>query len=163
MKPIKTVHHYFGIALYTFCMLALLVTAYKVGKRNTPEPIKTVVHDTIHHNSRYIPSGSYTGLDVKITVYQATEAQCDDTPLLTASGAKIDVNAFPRWIAISQDLKGLINFGDTVYIDSKYEWFSGWYVVQDVMNKRAKKTVDILMPKWATGDCFRGTLLFIPK
>jgi len=46
---------------------------------------------------------------VTATVYHAVEGQTDSTPLITASGKKINANnpASHRWIAVSRDLEPL--------------------------------------------------------
>ncbi len=46
-------------------------------------------------------------------------------------------------VAVSYDFinKGLIHYGDLLYIDC----FSKWYLVEDTMNKRFTKRVDIFL------------------
>ena len=86
---------------------------------------------------------------VKATMYHPVEEQCDDTPLITADGSKIDpykVSSW-NWIAVSQHMLtrngGPLNYGDTVYIfgtDHK----DGMYVIKDCMNKRKTNQIDFL-------------------
>ena len=47
-----------------------------------------------------------TPINVKATMYHPVEAQCDDTPLITADGSRIcPINVSDwNWIAVSQDL-----------------------------------------------------------
>lgn len=83
------------------------------------------------------------GIQVTATAYNATEAQCDDTPTITASNQKVR----PGIIALSRDLeKSLgLKFGDIVMLDGEV---IGLFEFQDRMNKRKKKSVDIFMEKY---------------
>ena len=86
---------------------------------------------------------------VKATMYHPVEEQCDDTPLITADGSKIDpykVSSW-NWIAVSQHMLtrngGPLNYGDTVYIFGT-EHKDGMYVIKDCMNKRKTNQIDFL-------------------
>lgn len=87
--------------------------------------------------------------DVTITTYNPTKAQCDDTPLITACGGRIDTIALRnkelKWCALSRDLLEVYSYGDTidVYIRDGHE-YNGRYVVMDTMNKRFTNYIDIL-------------------
>ena len=77
------------------------------------------------------------------------EEQCDDTPLITADGSRIDpykVSSW-NWIAVSQHMLtrngGPLNYGDTVYILGT-EHKDGVYVIKDCMNKRKTNQIDFL-------------------
>ena len=75
-------------------------------------------------------------IEVEITAYNAEEAQTDSTPLITASGKKVQEN----YCALSRDIEkefGL-EFGDIVHIEGY-----GDFEFQDRMNKRIKRGVDI--------------------
>ena len=86
---------------------------------------------------------------VKATMYHPVEEQCDDTPLITADGSKIDpykVSSW-NWIAVSQHMLtrngGPFNYGDTVYVlGTKHK--DGVYVIKDCMNKRKRNQIDFL-------------------
>jgi len=83
---------------------------------------------------------------VTLTTYNASVDQCDSTPLVTASGFKID-SLHPgrhRIIAISRDLKKLFKFGQKVKLSNAGR-FNGVYYVHDVMNKRFTKKIDVLI------------------
>jgi 3D (Asp-Asp-Asp) domain-containing protein len=72
--------------------------------------------------------------------------QTDDTPLITASGAKI-TKGKPyehRWLAVSRDLLDDYPFGSIVYITGVGK-YNGYWKVQDVMNKRYKNSIDLLV------------------
>jgi 3D (Asp-Asp-Asp) domain-containing protein len=81
---------------------------------------------------------------VTLTTYKATESETDSTPNITASGFKITNPKKHRIIAVSRDLKKKYKFGQKVRIvgAGKYD---GTYRVHDVMNKRYKNRIDILI------------------
>ena len=81
---------------------------------------------------------------VTLTTYSATEAETDSTPNITASGLKITNPKRQRIIAVSRDLKRKMKWGSKVRIvgAGKYD---GTYRVHDLMNKRYKKRIDILV------------------
>ena len=80
---------------------------------------------------------------VTLTVYNPVESQCDDTPLITANGTKIDLEKLKKgeikYCAVSRDLLSEIPYGSIIYIEGY-----GEYEVVDTMNKRIKMGVDIL-------------------
>ena len=86
---------------------------------------------------------------VKATMYHPVEEQCDDTPLITADGSKIDPYKVSNWnwIAVSQHMLkrngGPFDYGDTVYIFGT-EHKDGVYVIKDCMNKRKRNQIDFL-------------------
>ena len=77
---------------------------------------------------------------VAVTTYTPSVEETDSTPLITASGFKINpVNPKrQRIIAVSRDLKKKYKFGNKVRITGIGK-LSGTYTVRDVMNKRYKK------------------------
>jgi 3D (Asp-Asp-Asp) domain-containing protein len=88
----------------------------------------------------------YEVIEVTATTYKATENETDSTPLVTASGFKINPKKAKqhRIIAVSRDLKRKYKFGTRVKVSGAGK-YSGEYVVRDVMNKRYKKRIDILI------------------
>jgi len=90
--------------------------------------------------------GPVTPIIVTATTYRPTEGETDTTPNITASGFKIDLNNPKRHkiIAVSRDLKRKWPFGSKVYIKGVGK-HDGIYIVRDVMNKRYKKRIDILI------------------
>ena len=87
---------------------------------------------------------------VTATIYHADPKQTDSTPFITASNKIIDsINpAKHRWIAVSRDLESLgFTFGACVYIEGISEELDGEWEVQDRMNKRWKKRIDLLVNK----------------
>jgi len=88
-------------------------------------------------------------LSVTATCYQPFATQCDESPLETADGSHIDPNnpLKHRWVAISRDLKGkYLQFNDTIIVQGAGK-YNGRWIVKDVMNKRFKRTIDLLVGK----------------
>lgn len=84
---------------------------------------------------------------VTATVYHAVEGQCDDSPLVTASGAKISSaeSAYEhRYLAVSRDLLDVFPYGTMVEVSGCGE-LDGVYTVADTLNKRYKGYIDILI------------------
>ena len=83
---------------------------------------------------------------VTVTTYKATSEETDSTPNITASGFKISKKnpKKHRIIAVSRDLKRKLKFGQRVRLRNAGK-YNGEYVVRDVMNKRYKKRIDILI------------------
>ena len=99
----------------------------------------------------------------RITYYNATESQCDDSPLITASNKKIDIEGLKdgsvRWCALSRNLLsrwgGPYNYGDKIIIYSSDPEVRGIWFVEDTMNSRYRNTLDILVygrPKFGKTD-----------
>ena len=83
---------------------------------------------------------------VTLTCYQPVKSQCNNQPLVTADGSKINLHHLKRgrikWCAVSRDLLYLFpkNKPKRVHIEG-----FGVYEVSDVTNKRFKHRVDILV------------------
>ena len=83
---------------------------------------------------------------VTLTCYQPVKSQCDKEPLVTADGSKINLHHLKRgsikWCAISRDLLYLFpkNKPKRVFIEG-----FGVYEVKDIMHKRHKHRIDILI------------------
>lgn len=90
-----------------------------------------------------------------LTIYNPEAGQCDATPLITASNAKIDVDKLRkneiRWMALSRDLlkrwNGAFSYGDTVRVTAGDESIDGLWVIKDNMNKRFRNRGDLLFHK----------------
>lgn len=83
---------------------------------------------------------------VTLTTYSPTVGETDSTPHLTASGFKIDTLNPKRHkiIAVSRDLKKKWKFGTRVRIKNAGK-YNGIYTIKDVMNKRFKNHIDLLI------------------
>jgi 3D (Asp-Asp-Asp) domain-containing protein len=98
---------------------------------------------------------------VSVTTYSPTIEQTDSTPLITASGYKINP-ANPkrqRITAVSRDLKRKYKFGKKVRITGIGK-LSGTYTIRDVMNKRFKNRVDILIGEGDKQTSFKNAKLY---
>ncbi len=98
---------------------------------------------------------------VTVTTYSPSVEETDSTPLITASGFKINpINPKKqRIIAVSRDLKRKYKFGKKVRITGIGK-LSGTYTVRDVMNKRYRKRVDILIGEDDKQTSFRKAKLY---
>ena len=80
---------------------------------------------------------------VTLTTYNAVVSQCDDSPLITADGTKIDMKKLKKgkikYCAVSRDLLWCIPLGSVVHIEGH-----GYYEVRDTMNERFNHHIDIL-------------------
>ena len=95
---------------------------------------------------------------VTATVYHAVEGQCDDSPLVTASGAKIasaDSAYEHRYLAVSRDLLDVFPYGTMVEVSGCGE-LDGIWVVQDTMNRRYKGYIDLLINPDMKGGKWEG-------
>lgn len=95
---------------------------------------------------------------VTATVYHAVEGQCDDSPLVTASGANISSaeSAYDhRYIAVSRDLLDVFPYGTKVEVSGCGE-LDGIYEVQDTMNRRYKGYIDLLINPDMKGGKWEG-------
>lgn len=83
---------------------------------------------------------------VTLTIYSPIIGETDSTPNITASGFKIDIDNPGKHniIAVSRDLKRKWKFNQKVRI-RKAGKYNGVYTIKDVMNKRHKKRIDILV------------------
>lgn len=83
---------------------------------------------------------------VTVTTYKVKEFKHDRYGDITASGVKLTKHNPKRLriIAVSRDLKKSFKFGDSVLIVGTGT-HDGMYVVHDLMNKRWKKRIDILI------------------
>lgn len=83
---------------------------------------------------------------VTLTCYQPVRSQCNEEPLVTADGSRINLHHLKanklRWCAVSRDLLYLFpkDRPKRVLIEGY-----GIYFVKDVMNKRHRHRIDILI------------------
>ncbi len=77
-------------------------------------------------------------IEVEVTAYSPSKAQTDNNPFQTASGKIVTPSELEQLgiVAVSRDLikEYDIKWGDTVWLA---------FTVEDTMNKRVEKTVDI--------------------
>ena len=132
--------------------LTVIIIVLLSGKRVETEEQKLL---------KLIETGKLDYDVVKVTMYTVDPKQTDDTPLITASGFIID-SLHPekhRIIAVSRDLKRKYNFGTKVFVKGTGKW-DGIYSVEDLMNKRWKKKIDILVNPDLGYDSFAGIRIY---
>ena len=118
----------------------------------------------IHNLKRDIEELKRTTIGkVTVTMYQPETRQTDSSPYVTASGFKLDKKnpKKDRVIAVSRDLLDRLKFGDKVILEGIGEW-SGEYVVHDVMNKRFRNRIDILINPGDEATMFKEAKLMLP-
>lgn len=80
---------------------------------------------------------------VTLTTYNPTKAQCDNTPLITANGTRIDIIKLKqnkiKYCAVSRDLLWCLPYGSKIEIEGH-----GIYEVVDTMHPRFNHHIDIL-------------------
>ena len=76
--------------------------------------------------------------EVTTYAYTASIEECDDDPTITASGCDIYIGV----VAVSHDLHKTWGFGTKLYINGV-----GMRIVEDLMNRRHKKSIDIYIPE----------------
>jgi 3D (Asp-Asp-Asp) domain-containing protein len=90
-------------------------------------------------------------ITVSASVYFPEHNQTDSTPFITADGSRINKKnpGKQRWIAVSRDLHsrwgGEISYGDSLMVTGISEELDGYYIVKDVMNRRIRNRIDILV------------------
>lgn len=75
--------------------------------------------------------------DVAVTSYNNDINQTDDTPNVTASNRPVREGM----VAVSRDFLSYVKYGDLMYVDC----FDRWFIVDDTMNKRFTKRIDIFL------------------
>ena len=98
---------------------------------------------------------------VTVTTYTISEGETDSTPLITASGYKLDsINPKKqKVIAISRDLKRKYKFGQKVRVKGAGK-LDGIYTVRDLMASRWRKKIDILINPEDKGTKLRRVKLY---
>lgn len=148
------------ILLITGFIFGCVITYTSLPRKRSVIVIKPP--NTVHHN---IKDTSYTVTHVAVTCYRPIKAECDNDPLTTSDGSRINLNHLKcgkiKWCAISQDLLYLFPKGK-----QKKVWIDGFglYEVMDVMNKRHKHKVDLLIhPKNAMRIKIDNVKIKIPR
>lgn len=101
---------------------------------------------------------------VTLTTYVPTARETDSTPHITASGYRIDTSNPKKHhiIAVSRDLKRKWGFNRKVRI-RKAGKYNGTYTIKDVMNKRFKNRIDILVGKNDKPIKLKGVQIYAVK
>jgi 3D (Asp-Asp-Asp) domain-containing protein len=123
-----------NIILVIICLIPInMLILWNILERSVTEAKLTIENDDFKQA-------------VTVTTYSPTRGQTDDTPDLTASGFKIDLHnpGKHRIIAVSRDLKKYLKFGEKVVISNTGK-YDGIWQVEDVMNRRWKNKIDLLI------------------
>lgn len=85
--------------------------------------------------------------NMTLTSYRSVKSQTDDSPFWTSIGERVNNHG----VAVSQDLlkSGAVRYGDMLYIEGQ-----GFKVVNDTMNARMKKSIDIWLESAADEKAF---------
>ena len=137
--------------LYLIVIVALFALAMSKPKERIVEVVEEVEREVIVERESEI----YV---VTATVYHAVEGQCDDSPLVTASGAAISSaeSAYEhRYLAVSRDLLDVFPYGTMVEVSGCGE-LDGRWVVADTMNRRYKGYIDLLINPDMKGGKWEG-------
>ena len=128
----------------------LVITACAPQKRleapaepSRPEPVRIEESHPMFSEAREC----YIFNPAVVTVYHPVMSQTDSTPLETADGTWIDLDALARgelrYCAVSRDLLarwgGPLEYGDTITVRGCGD-FDGEWVIHDTMNRRYGKT-----------------------
>lgn len=130
MKNLVNIEKYaIGFLLGTAVTLIML---YFVNPTFNTPCIQEHIVDTVYIDT----------ITAKATYYNPVKAQTDNTPTITSDGTKLNKNS--KSVAISRDLQKKLPFGSKIkLIYPKH--LSGIYVVNDLLNKRYKQRVDIMV------------------
>lgn len=86
---------------------------------------------------------NYKSYNLEVTAYSPSVDECDDDPFIAASGEFVD----DFTVAVSQNMrKNGWDFGEFVYIPDHNKF----YKINDVMNKRFTKRIDVF--KWTKAE-----------
>lgn len=136
--------------MYCFIIAWLLIACVVIWAEK-PEVV-------IEEKKVYVEVESEVTYVVTATVYHAVDGQCDDSPLVTASGAKISSaeSAYEhRYLAVSRDLLDVFPYGTMVEVSGCGE-LDGIYCVVDTMAKRYKGYIDLLINPDMKGGKWEG-------
>jgi 3D (Asp-Asp-Asp) domain-containing protein len=134
-----------------FLTIAMFIPHNMINSQMSEEEIADIIIEKKH-----IPYDVVT-----VTTYTVSEGQTDSTPLITASGYKLDsINPKKqKVIAISRDLKRKYKFGQRVRVKGAGK-LDGVYTVRDLMARRWTKKIDILINPNDEGTKIRRVKLY---
>ena len=115
-------------------------------KYNKPPNLQHYKRNKVNIRKGNVNSDNHITTHVTLTCYQPLVSQCDNEPFTTSDGSKINLKHLKhgqiKWCAISRDLLYLFPKDKPKKI-----WIEGYgeYEVRDVMNKRYKHSIDLLI------------------
>ena len=132
-----------NIMILTFIVTAL-ATFLSIGNYEKPVEVVEMTMDEV------LSENIIAKKNITLTYYNPVKEQCDNTPLITADGSKIDIKKLNagklRWCAVSRDLLQIYSYGDEIWIESENPEIRGYWVVKDTMNHKKENSVDLLLP-----------------
>lgn len=134
----------FSLALASLVsVLCHQVNTVQEINKNLQEKVDKLQTEDIIITSMFKPNLTdtvrYDLKDVTVTSYNNLTSQTDNTPNITATNRPVREGI----VAVSPDLlkKGIVHYGDLLYISC----FDKWYVVEDTMNPRFEKRIDVFL------------------
>ena len=115
-------------------------------KYNKPPNLQHYKRNKVNIRKGNVNRDKHITTHVTLTCYQPLTSQCDNEPFTTSDGSKINLKHLKhgeiKWCAISRDLLYLFPKDKPKKI-----WIEGYgiYEVRDVMNKRYKHSIDLLI------------------
>ena len=134
-----------------FLTIAMFIPHNMINSQMSEEEVADIIIEKKH-----IPYDVVT-----VTTYTVSKGETDSTPLITASGYKLD-SLNPKKhkvIAISRDLKRKYKFGQKVRVKGAGK-LDGIYTVRDLMASRWRKKIDILINPDDDGTKIRRVKLY---
>jgi 3D (Asp-Asp-Asp) domain-containing protein len=112
-----------------------------------------VIRDIIKHPETIIKTDTVSvtsvntdSIKVRVTVYHPVAEQCDDTPLVTADGYKINPDKPKRVVGASRDIVYLIGYGNKITLSIPLApYLNGDYILHDTDNGKQIRHIDILI------------------
>jgi 3D (Asp-Asp-Asp) domain-containing protein len=140
----------YKILAAVFSVIVAVAEEFSLLKSESPSPKVEEQWLTITEPTRPEPILLPT-LTVSASVYHPEPHQTDSTPFITADGSRINRKdpGKHRWLAVSRNLHarwgGDLEFGDSLWVTGISDDLDGLYIVRDVMNRRFRNQVDILV------------------
>ena len=137
---------YINNIISAFLGFILGMMANYTPKYNKPPNLQHYKRNKVNIRKGNVNRDKHITTHVTLTCYQPLASQCDNEPFTTSDGSKINLKHLKhgeiKWCAISRDLLYLFPKDKPKKI-----WIEGYgvYEVRDVMNKRYKHSIDLLI------------------
>ena len=134
--------------LWALFILSGQIGLYSYFNRSTVkyEPIKAIIKPLLSPKIPQIVKSTYIG-KIAVTSYRSVPEQTDSSPFVTSVGWRVHRHG----VAVSRDLFKNLKYGDLVYIEN-----IGFKVINDTMNKRYKKHLDIWVASYESEKQFHA-------
>ena len=144
----RIIYYYIvGLFLYllTFSSKPINTSSFVLQSTTQKHAFSYVCHPQSVSTYKYTTKTFITS-HVTLTCYRPIKEECDDSPLVTSDGSTINLGHLKsgniKWCAVSRDLLYLFPKDKPRKI-----WIEGYgiYEVKDVMSRRHKHSVDLLI------------------